>query len=452
MFAMLLVNRRWLLLILTLSLLARVVAALWLGDQANAVSGASDQTSYDTLAQRLLAGKGFSFPTDWYPFTRANEPTAHWSFLYTLYLAGVYAIVGHHPLAARLLQVLVSILNLWLTYRIGRRLFGEWSGVAAAALAGVYAYLLFFSAVLMTQSFYVLALLVSINLALELAKHSRRMNWIFLGLALGVGILLRQTLLLFTPILFAWLWWKNKNASETIRIRSRVSGFLIALGVIAALVLPWTLRNYFVYQDFLLLNSNGGFWLYSSNHPAQGTNFNPNYVAPLPENLQGLSEPSLDRALYREAFRFIVADPTRFLLLTLNRFKDYFWLLPAEQSSLISNFSRLFSFTLYLPLFLYGLVLSRGNWRACLPLYLYVGFDAALHLTSWAAPRYRLPSDAVMMVFAGLAATDLLTRVHAIVLRWIPPRARASVTDNSSQKPDLAQRTSPSHHARCGFR
>ena len=45
-----------------------------------------------------------------------------------------------------------------------------------------------------------------------------------------------------------------------------------------------------------------------------------------------------------------------------------------------------------------------------MPLYLYVAFDTALHLASWAAPRYRLPSDAVMMVFAGAAVVDVARR------------------------------------------
>ena len=60
-------------------------------------------------AVSLLAGRGYSFDQDWYPgFTRAGEPTAHWSFLYPLYLAVVYAVFGYHPLAARLVQALLD--------------------------------------------------------------------------------------------------------------------------------------------------------------------------------------------------------------------------------------------------------------------------------------------------------------------------------------------------------
>jgi 4-amino-4-deoxy-L-arabinose transferase-like glycosyltransferase len=416
-------------LIVIVAILIRVAVAFALGDSADPISGAYDQISYDTLAQSLLQGHGFSFPMDWYPFTRAGEPTAHWSFLYTLYLAGVYALFGHHPLVARLIQILLSSLNIVLIYRIGRLLFGEIPGLIAAGLTALYAYLIFFSAALMTQTFYVLALLLALDAAMELSQNPdsfRIQKWTLLGAALGIATLLRQSILLFTPILFIWLIYAIRSPRGSQRMsdgvdKQKVFGVFISVAMIAAFILPWSVRNYLVYHDFLLLNSNGGYWFYSSNHPDQGTNFDPSFVAPVPQALAGSDEPALDRALYREALGFISADPVRFILLTLNRTKDYFWLLPSENSSLISNLSRLFSFTIYFPFMLCGLYLSRKQWRACLPLFLYVGFDTTLSLISWSAPRYRLPSDAVMMVFGGLAVTTLAERV--IIQRWFTSKS-----------------------------
>jgi 4-amino-4-deoxy-L-arabinose transferase-like glycosyltransferase len=399
--------RRLLFTVITVGMLARCVVAFVLGDRAAPVSGAADQYSYDVLAQRVVAGHGFSFPSAWYPFTKANEPTAHWSYVYTLYLAAVYALGGHHPLAARLLQVLLSGLSCWLTYRLGQRLFDHEVGLAAAALSAVYAYFIFFSAALMTQTFYIMALLAALLCAVDLVRQQTRRGWVLLGLSLGVGVVLRQTLLLFTPILIGWIAWTTRE-----RVCRR--DLLTAVGVMVLLILPWTVYNYHMFGDFLLLNSNGGFWLYSSNHPNQGTDFDPSYVAPLPPDLQGLREPALDRALYREALGFIVADPVRFVRLTIRRIPHYFWLLPSSQSSVISNAGRLCSFTLYLPLMLAGLFLARQRWRACLPLYLYIAFDTTLHLTSWAAPRYRLPSDALMMIFAALAAVKFAERLGLV--------------------------------------
>lgn len=452
--------------LIALAVLLRVGAALYLGDRVEPVSGAYDQVSYDALAQRLLGGHGFSFPTAWYPFAQPDRPTAHWSYLYTLYLAGIYAVFGHHPLAARLIQALASGLHVWLAYRLARRLFsppasppmlggteGGRAALSAAALTAVYAYFVFFSAALMTQTFYILAVLFALDTALRIRdsqlalsrakgsaiRHppSAIRNWLLLGLALGIGALLRQTLLLFAPILLGWLWWStrgaqiNKSANQqigstpyAIRITHHashftfyVSRFACVLAVIAALILPWTAYNYAVFGDFLLLNSNGGYWLWASNHPSRGTHFDGNYAPAIPEELRGLDEPALDRALYRRGLELILADPLRFLRLSLSRVQGYFWLLPSPQSSLLSNLGRVLSFTIFLPFMLYGLWLSRQRWRTCLPLYLYIAFDTALHLISWAAPRYRLPSDALLLVFAGLAVAELQSTIRNLQSR-----------------------------------
>jgi len=255
----------------------------------------------------------------------------------------------------------------------------------------------------MTQTYYILAVLVSVYLAIGLAENPTRRSWILLGLALGLGVLFRQTLLLFAPLLLLWLVWRLGR-------RVRWSDVALTLAMVALLILPWTVRNYLASHDFLLLNSNGGYFLYSSNHPDQGTSFDQNYAAPLPPELSHLPEPARDRALYSAGIGFITSDPERVALLTLSRLDDYFSLLPSEQSSFLSNLSRIFSFTIYLPFMIYGLWLSRRNWRTCLLLYSYIAFDTTLHLLTWAAPRYRLPSDALLMVFAGLALVSLAER------------------------------------------
>jgi 4-amino-4-deoxy-L-arabinose transferase-like glycosyltransferase len=256
----------------------------------------------------------------------------------------------------------------------------------------------------MTQSYYILALLAAVDLALASRQRPSSRRWLALGLVLGLGALLRQTLLLFAPALLAWAAWRHNGPAAW-------RGALLSAAAVAVVVAPWTAYNWVTFDDFLLLNSNAGFFLYSSNHPSQGVRFDPNFVAPLPDSLGELSEPALDRALAREALRNIAGDPARFLRLSWSRIPHYYRLLPSPDSSSIANAARLCSFTLYLPFMVCGLVLSRRRWRLCIPLYLYIAFDAAIHLASWAAPRYRLPSDALAMVFAGLAVSRLLQRL-----------------------------------------
>ena len=89
-------------------------------------------------AERVVAGHGFSFAEDHWPATPGGEPTAHWSYLYTLYLAAVYSLFGVQPLIARLIQaVLTGVLHTWLAYRIGRRVFGIETGVLSVAFSAI---------------------------------------------------------------------------------------------------------------------------------------------------------------------------------------------------------------------------------------------------------------------------------------------------------------------------
>ncbi|MCB1018388.1 MAG: hypothetical protein KDC27_00600, partial [Acidobacteria bacterium] len=68
----------------------RLASAFAQGDVVEPLPAIHDQVSYDALARRVLDGFGFSFATAHWPATPAGEPTAHWSYLYTLYLSLVY--------------------------------------------------------------------------------------------------------------------------------------------------------------------------------------------------------------------------------------------------------------------------------------------------------------------------------------------------------------------------
>ena len=421
----------WLLVILAVSVLLRVAAALYLGDVVEVLPGTHDQISYDTLAQRLIAGQGYSFPVAWYPAIRPDTPTAFWSFLYPLYLAALYVVFGHHPLAARLIQAfVVGLLMPWLVYRLGRRTFGLAVGLAGALAISVYIYLVYYSATLMTEPFYICALLWSLDALQRIAAGERTPAlrlWVELGLAWGVAVLLRQQILLLVPFFLLWLLWATR---KRLPFRRLALSAALSLAIVAAFILPWTMRNYAVYHAFLPLNSNVGWALYAANHPQQGNRFEPLNLPPVPPEWADLNEAELNARLTAAGIRFVLEDPGRFALQTLDRFRNYYRFWPEKTSLPISNISRVLSFGLYLPFMLYGLYLScRLLWKRergpdfshnVALLYLYAITYSASHLLTWAMHRYRLPVDAVMMVFVGLAWTDLARRLG----RWWDSRHR----------------------------
>ncbi len=396
-------NKQLLILILAAAVLIRIPVALYMGDHVTVLPGIQDQVSYDALARSLWDGRGYSCTKNWYPFTPANTPTAHWSFLYPLYLAGIYAVTGYHPLVARLVQGGVGgALICFLIYLIGRRVVNEETGLIAASLAAFYGYFIYYNAALMTETFSILLILLTLYLGIELKENATPIRWVGLGISLGLAALFRQTVLLFVPFLFLWLFWELKKDGM------RWWYFTTPIVIIVLIIAPWTIRNYRVYHQFLLLNSNAGYAFYASNHPHLGTQWsNDNIVVPVPKELSGQNEAQLDHALTQMGIQVIVADPKRYLWLTLNKTLEYFKFWPSSDSSRISNLNRVLSFGLYLPFMLLGLYLSFSRWRNFVPLYLFLIIHTGIHLLSWPSLRYRLPVDAVSMVFAGLALIEL---------------------------------------------
>ena len=153
------------------SVIFRVVAAFYMGNTVRELPGTFDQISYHNLALRVLSGRGFSFGELWWPVTAADAPTAHWSFLYTAYLILVYKIFGPNALAARLIQaVIVGFLQPYLAFLLGRKIFGGMVGLAAAFVTAIYTYFIYYSATLMTEPFYIVAILASLLIAIRLAE------------------------------------------------------------------------------------------------------------------------------------------------------------------------------------------------------------------------------------------------------------------------------------------
>ena len=409
--------------ILLVSVGLRVISAIFLGNEVRELPGTFDQVSYHALALRVLNGFGFSFDKNWWPVTAANAPTAHWSFLYTGYLVLVYSLF-HSPLVARLLQTLVvGILQPYLAYRVGQSAFSSSVGVLAAAITALYSYFIYYAGALMTEPFYITAILGVLYLTLRLAKgeETAKVYGLAAGLGaiLGVTLLMRQLFLLFVPFLFLWLWWARRKQkwSSTIWITS------IATGVMVLMIVPITLYNYARFERFVLLNTNAGYAFYLANHPFYGTDFipareMPDYQALIPDDLRSLDEAALDQALLKLGLQFVQDDPWRYLMLSLDRIPEYFRFWPSSDSGLVSNLARVSSFGLMMPWMVAGMWLwlrdqskNKASQILEMPatlLFIFFVVYTGIHIFSWALVRYRLPVDAILILFAGLAVNEFL--------------------------------------------
>lgn len=422
--------------IIITAIVLRVLSALLLGNEVTVLPGIYDQISYDNLAQRVVDGYGFTFAEEHWPITRPGEPTAHWSFLYTIYLTAIYALFGHQPLIARILQaIIVGGLQTYLAYLIAEKIFSQKVALIAAAISAIYMYFIYYGGALMTEPFYITAILWSLFLAMQIAEMDDPQQnikpGIALGIAVGITVLLRQVFLLFIPFLFLWIWIARFKRGLRLPLLSTA----LALSLVILCILPITLYNQARFGRFVLLNTNSGYAFFFGNHPYYGTHFIPIlhtdvYLSFIPDELRSLDEAALDQELLQRGMQFVFDDPARYILLSVSRIPAYFMFWPSSDSSTISNIARVSSFGVTLPFMLYGLVacmwrkhVQTGNYLLNLfasPTGLLIVFAviyASVHLLTWALIRYRLPIDAVLIPFAAFA----ISRVSDQVRKKIDP-------------------------------
>ena len=432
---------RWLAVILVVGAVARIAGAVYLGDEVVPVSGAYDQIFYHDLALNLLAGKGFVFTRPPWPFIEPGAPTAYYSFVYPMFLAAIYWVLGPHAIAARIIQALIcAVLPLqvyWLARLIldhGPRTTDHDSSaeqltlsgkrrpssivyrpsslvpLVAAAITALYAYFILYSASLQSEGIYLVLVAWALIATLKVAERPAWQGWLAWGAAVTLASLFRQVFMPAALVLFVYIVAKARR-------RVRVAHVALAGLVAAAMILPFTIRNYRVYGTFLLLNSSAGQVFWNANHPDLGTHFVGDAMFPIPADLEDANEAELTNELMGRGWQLVFDDPGRFVQLSLDRAKVMLAFWPMTGSSLESNIARPLSWGVCLPFMIGGLVLSAREWRRWLLLYLFAAAYLLIHFVSWVQYRYRMPVDMVLIVFAAVAISA--------VWRWLARRAGA---------------------------
>lgn len=403
-------RRQALLVILGCALVARVATALFLGNTVRGLSGAHDEITYSMLGQRFAAGYGMTFPTDWYPWIKANTPQSYFSYTMSLLLAAIYRVFGYYPLVARLIMGLLSVLIVWLLYLVARRLFTERIALLASAIAAGYPYLVFYGVTLVTETPFTLALLLAVYMALQIQAdtHFRIASWLYLSVSLALLVLLRMAAIFFVPVLLLWLWLTMQQPRRLYLLSMPVLGVMIALA-------PLTLRNYWLWGQVNLSEAQFGHVFWNGNHPDQQWDFHPYRVFPIPPAvLASHNDVVITHQLLQLGVQNVLDEPLRFVFVTLARLRELFTFWPTADSGRLANLLRLASFGWLAPLAAWGMVANLPRWRALAPLYLFLLVHTGIYAITWTMIRYRMPMEPFLIM---LGAYTLVTFYD----RWIAP-------------------------------
>lgn len=230
-------------------------------EQTGAVHGSG---AFDVYSVNLLQ-------TGVYGLT-PGVPDAMLPPLYSVFLAGIYAVLGRSGLAVGVVHTALDALSLVLLYHLCRYLFARalptsWRRVAlwTCLLTACYPYLIFQNLTVIDTPLWI-ALLFAFLLGAAMLRARFAMHAQGWALAVGVGVLLGLATLVrpITPpiALAVAVWFLLRRSPGTTIAR------LLAVAVVSALVvLPWIVRNTAVYGEFVTMSITTGSNFYQGNNP-----------------------------------------------------------------------------------------------------------------------------------------------------------------------------------------
>ena len=229
------------------AVLVRAATGWLLADaRARAAAGdiAADGVSvYGPAAVALANGEGYVI--------NGSPVTSHVPG-YPLVLALVLAVAPSLETAVLTVQVVGGALVGGGIYLLGALLFGSLAGHVAAAIALVFPDLIAYSLLNLSETPQLLCILGAAVLALRVLRGASALTAGALGLALGLGTLMRES-----TVLFAGIWWALLLAVPWASPRVRVGRVGIAAAVFVLVLTPWWVRNVRTLGEFVPLSSKG---------------------------------------------------------------------------------------------------------------------------------------------------------------------------------------------------
>jgi len=292
------------------------------------------------LARSIAEGQGFSSPTD-----LPTGPSAWAPPLYPYILASVFKLFGvYSALSAWVILAFNSVfaaLTCLTLYRIAERIYGISVARAAAWTWAVFPYAIYWPVRVvwetsLTTFLLSLALLRTLRMADE-PPHPR--TWILFGLLWGIIALTNTAVISMLPFCLLWLLYRLP------RKRQQFVGAALCMLTLVLVMSPWLVRNYLVFDKFILVRDNLPLEMYEANNDqSEGLwtrNEHPGNNPEAMRKFQELGELGFMAEKGQQVRQFVRENPGRFLRYTVER-AVYFWIAP-PQATIVAGYDLMIS-------------------------------------------------------------------------------------------------------------
>lgn len=291
-----------------------------------------EKTRREEIATLVAKRHNLTFCNTYFPYCGAgNNATASVEPLPILAFAAIIIIFETHAeYLGVLLQMTLGLASIGVLYLIIRLLLKDHRpAFLGAFLWGVYVPLILETeASIKGEAFFIIFLLLGMYFILLGLGRKHILIWLVAGFCLGLAALSRSVLIYFMPVLSIVL-----LIMPVVTVKRRILNIGLTILAFAVVLTPWTIRNYNVFNAFIPGVTLGGYNLYRHNHILVKDDYfryvyNQEMKAAqrqLLEDNAGIlrgneNEYEMDQFYRQKAVEIILANPFRYLLLSLYRF------------------------------------------------------------------------------------------------------------------------------------
>jgi 4-amino-4-deoxy-L-arabinose transferase-like glycosyltransferase len=214
-----------------------------------------DWLEYVKLAESIVKNGSFSID---------GVSNTYRAPIYPAFLAAIYYFSPDHLYRiATIIQSLLSATTCVLIFLLVNNRWGIRIGLFAGIVAAIAPDLILYCAYLLTETLYIF--LMTLLLYLLIKYTDKSWGAVFSGILLGTSALIRPLALIFLPFIIYWAR-KTQNA----KIHRIILISLLTLLVI----IPWSIRNYYVSDSIQLVSSAGPVNLWLGNNEDGTGKFN----------------------------------------------------------------------------------------------------------------------------------------------------------------------------------
>lgn len=375
--------------LITLLLITLILRVYYVYSTSPSLKLTHDETGYHKMTIQLLDKHIMGY--------YSNKPRAFVTPGYPVFLAGTYytaRLLNTGPLiTTRVFQVIISVGSVFLVYNIARRA----GGPKVAGLAGLFAaaYLPSFMANnrILTEvlfSFLQLAYLYSLIIAIE----KDRFCWQALsGAVLGLAVLVRPAVAPFLIIPYLILLVVRRDIKY-------LSYMLVAVFAFCVVMSPWWVRNYLVFDKFIMFATQTG------NPMLRGTDPYDVYDKFGPSIIKNVPDEQMSQVAVQRIIHGLKTDPGLWIKWFTVGKLSYMWLKPWGVTAAWAKQLHLVVFVIigWAGTFV-NLSDREMRWPALLVL-----FTTVMQLAFIPIERYMYPLTMIMSVMAAVLLRKIVSR------------------------------------------